>query len=65
MRVRKESLKSLVQIEKKIKPIIANSKDYLCLVLEAFNNFSLADDLKMINKTNSEKSGKKEKKMIS
>lgn len=33
--------------------------------MEAFNNLSLADYLKMIGKSNSEKSGKKEKKKIS
>ena len=40
------------------------SEDSLCLVMEAFNNLSLADYLKMIGKSNSEKSGKKEKKKI-
>ena len=44
---------------------VIESEDSLCLVMEAFNNLSLADYLKMIGKTNSEKSGKKEKKKIS
>ena len=39
-------------------------EDSICLIMEAFNNFSLAEYLKMVSRNNSEKSGKKEKKKI-